>query len=81
MSQIPNSVAVQCVLVISCEVSSDFKLPNQTLDTKLPNQTLDQETIGEILKTCKNDFNWLEMSFFIKEDIFDRFCKVSSDFK
>ena len=50
-------------------------------NTKLPNKALDQETIGEILKTCKNEFNWLEMSFFIKEDIFPRFCKVSSDFK
>ena len=32
-------------------------------NTKLPNQALAQETVGEILKTCKNEFNWLEMSF------------------
>ena len=42
---------------------------------------LAQKTIGEILKTCKNEFNWLEMIVFIKEDIFHHFCKVSSDFK
>ena len=57
--------------------SYHISLPN----TKLQNQALDQETIGEILKTCENEFNWLEMSFFIKEDIKEdhRFCKVSSD--
>ena len=49
--------------------------------SQIPNHGLGQETIGEILKTCKNEFNWLKMIFFIKEDIFDHLCKVSSDFK
>ena len=36
---------------------------------------------GEILKTSKNEFGWLKMTFFMKEGIHDQFCKVSSDFK
>ena len=37
--------------------------------------------MGEILKTCKNKFDWLKMIFFIKEGIFHHLYKVSSDFK
>ena len=40
-----------------------------------------QETIGEILKTCKNEFDWLKTIFFMKEGIRDHFLKVSSDLK
>ena len=36
---------------------------------------------GEILKTPKNEFDWLKRIFFMKEGIHDHFCKVSSDFK
>ena len=36
---------------------------------------------GEILKTPKNEFDWLKSIFFMKEGIHDHFCKVSSDFK
>ena len=36
---------------------------------------------GEILKTYKNDFDWLKTIFFMKEGIRDHFCKVSSDLK
>ena len=36
---------------------------------------------GEILKTYKNEFDWLETIFFVKEGLRDHFCKVSSDFK
>ena len=36
---------------------------------------------GEILKTYKNDFDWLKTIFFMKERIRDHFCKVSSDLK
>ena len=50
-------------------------------NTELSNQALDLETIGEILKTCKNEFDWLKMTFFTKEGILDHFCQVSSDFK
>ena len=30
---------------------------------------------GEILKTYKNDFDWLKTIFFMKEDIRDHFAK------
>ena len=36
---------------------------------------------GEILKTYKNEFEWLKTIFFMKEGIRDHFWKVSSDFK
>ena len=36
---------------------------------------------GEILKTYKNEFDWLKTIFFMKEGIRDHFCKVSSDLK
>ena len=36
---------------------------------------------GEILKTYKNDFDWLKTIFLMKEGIRDHFCKVSNDFK
>ena len=36
---------------------------------------------GEILKTYKNEFDWLKTIFFMKKGIRDHFCKVSSDFK
>ena len=36
---------------------------------------------GEILKTYKNEFDWLETIFFVKEGLRDHFCKVSSDLK
>ena len=36
---------------------------------------------GEILKTYKNEFEWLKTIFFMKEGIRDHFCTVSSDLK
>ena len=36
---------------------------------------------GEILKTYKNEFEWLKTIFFMKKGIRDHFWKVSSDFK
>ena len=36
---------------------------------------------GEILKTYKNEFEWLKTIFFMKEGIRDHFWKVSSDLK
>ena len=36
---------------------------------------------GEILKTYKNEFEWLKTIFFMKEGIRDHFCEVSSDLK
>ena len=36
---------------------------------------------GEILKTTKNEFDWLKTIFFMKEGIRNHFCKVSSDLK
>ena len=36
---------------------------------------------GEILKTYKNEFDWLKTIFFMKKGIRDHFYKVSSDFK
>ena len=63
-------------------ISSQYaKLPYFSPNTKLPNHGFPQTTKGEILKTCKNEFDWLKMIFFIKEDTFHHLCKVSSDFK
>ena len=73
-----NSVAVQCVLVIFCKVLSDFK---SLCQVNIFHRRFPQETIDEILKPCKNEFDWLKMIFFMKEGIRDHFCKVSSDFK
>ena len=69
-----------------CKVSSDFKTFCQVIIfhlrfPQIPNHGLSQETIGEILKTCKNEFDWLKMFFFRKEGILDHLCKVSSDSK
>ena len=36
---------------------------------------------GEILKTYKNEFDWLKTIFFMKKGIRDHLYKVSSDFK
>ena len=36
---------------------------------------------GEIIKTSKNEFDWLKTIFYMKEGIRDHFCKVSSDLK
>ena len=36
---------------------------------------------GEIIKTSKNEFDWLKTIFYMKEGIRDNFCKVSSDLK
>ena len=47
---------------------------------QIPNHGLNLDK-GEILKTSKNEFGWLKMTFFMKEGIHDQFCKVSSDFK
>ena len=57
------------------------KLPYFTPKYQITKSWIGTGTIGEILKTSKNAFNWLEIIFFIKEDIFHHFCKVSSDFK
>ena len=63
-------------------ISSHFdKLQYFTLDFpryQIMDWDLDK---GEILKTSKNEFDWLKMIFFMKEGICDHFCKVSSDFK
>ena len=63
-------------------ISSHFdKLPYFTLDFPT-NEILDWDLDkGEILKTYKNEFDWLKTIFFMKEDIRDHFCKVSSDLK
>ena len=63
-------------------ISSHFdKLPYFTLDFPT-NQILDWDLDkGEILKTYKNEFDWLKTIFFVKEGIRDHFCKVSSDLK
>ena len=68
-----------------CKVSSDFKPFWQVTIfhsrlPQIPNHGLDLDK-GEILKTSKNEFGWLKMTFFMKEGIHDQFCKVSSDFK
>ena len=68
-----------------CKVSSDLKpfwqvtifhirLPHK------PNHGWDLDK-GEILKTYKNEFEWLKTIFFMKKGIRDLFWKVSSDFK
>ena len=63
-------------------ISSHFdKLPYFTLDFPT-NQILDWDLDkAEILKTYKNEFDWLKTIFFMKEGICDHFCKVSSDLK
>ena len=63
-------------------ISSHFdKLPYFTPDFPT-NQIMDWDlNKGEILKTYKNDFDWLKTIFFMKEGIRDHFCKVSSDLK
>ena len=68
-----------------CKVSSDFKPFWQVTIfhsrlPQIPNHGLDLDK-GEILKTSKNEFGWLKMTFFMKEGIHNQFCKVSSDFK
>ena len=69
-----------------CKVSSDFKSFWQVTifhPTYLPKYQImdwDRDKV-EILKTPKNEFDWLKMIFFMKESIRDHFCKVSSDFK
>ena len=67
------------------KVSSDLKPFWQVtiFHTRLPhkpNHGLDLDK-GEILKTYKNDFDWLKTIFLMKEGIRDHFCKVSSAFK
>ena len=68
-----------------CKVSSDLKPFWQVtiFHTRLPtNQIMDWDLDkGEILKTYKNEFEWLKTIFFMKEGIRDHFCKVSSDLK
>ena len=61
-------------------LSSHFdKLPYFTPDFPT-NQIMDWDLDkGEILKTYKNEFDWLKTIFFMKEGIRDPFCKVSSD--
>ena len=63
-------------------ISSHFdKLPYFTPDFPT-NQIMDSDLDkGEILKTYKNEFEWLKTIFFMKEGIRDHFCKVSSDLK
>ena len=64
------------------KISSNFdKLPYFTPDFPT-NQIMDWDLHkGEILKTYKNEFDWLKTIFFMKKGIRDHFCKVSSDFK
>ena len=63
-----------------CKVSSYFKPFWQVtiFHTRLPhNQTMDWDLDkGEILKTYKNEFEWLKTIFFMKKGIRDHFCKV-----
>ena len=61
-------------------ISSHFdKLPYFTRDFPT-NQIMDWDLDkGEILKTYKNEFDWLKTIFFMKKGIRDHFCKVSSD--
>ena len=68
-----------------CKVSSAFKPFWQVtiFHTRLPHKPNHGLGLrqGEILKTYKNEFDWLKTIFFMKEDIRDHFCKVSSDLK
>ena len=63
-------------------ISSHFdKLPYFTPDFPT-NQIMDWDlNKGEILKTYKNEFEWLKTIFFMKEGIRDQFWKVSGDLK
>ena len=68
-----------------CKVSSDLK-PFWQVTIFTPdfptNQIMDWDLDkGEILKTYKNEFEWLKTIFFMKEGIRDHFWKVSSDLK
>ena len=68
-----------------CKVSSDLK-PFWQVTIFTPdfptNQIMDWDLDkGEILKTYKNEFEWLKMIFFMKEGMRDHFWKVSSDLK
>ena len=69
-----------------CKVSSDFKSFWQVTifhPTYLPKYQImdwDWDKV-EILKTLKNELDWLKIIFFMKESVRDHFCKVSSDFK
>ena len=57
------------------------KLPYFTPDFPT-NQIMDWDLDkGEILKTYKNEFDWLKTIFFMKKGIRDHFCKVSNDLK
>ena len=63
-------------------ISSHFdKLPYLTPDfhtNQITDWDLDK---GEILKTYKNEFDWLKTIFFMKKGIREHFWKVSSDLK
>ena len=63
-------------------ISSHFdKLPYFTPDFPT-NQIMDWDLDkGEILKTSKNEFDWLKTIFFMKEGLHNHFRKVSSDLK
>ena len=63
-------------------ISSHFdKLPYFTPDFPT-NQIMDWDLDkSEILKTYKNEFEWLKTIFFMKKGIRDHFCTVSSDLK
>ena len=63
-------------------ISSHFyKLPYFTLEFPT-NQIMEWDLDkGEILKTYKNEFEWLKTIFFMKKGIRDLFWKVSSDLK
>ena len=57
------------------------KLPYFTPDFPT-NQIMDWDLDkSEILKTYKNEFEWLKTIFFMKKGIRDHFCTVSSDLK
>ena len=78
-----NWLAAYAIIFAKFQViSSHFdKLPYFTPDFPT-NQIMDWDLDkGEILKTYKNDFDWLKTIFFMKKGIRDHFCKVSSDFK
>ena len=66
---------------VSSDSSNFDKLPYFTPDFPT-NQIMDWDLDkGEILKTYKNEFEWLKTIFFMKVGIRDYFCKVSSDLK